>query len=105
MATTRSELHDQPQIADMFGAALGRSEHGVIVLDSEGCVAFWNNWVAQASGIPADAAMRRNLSDVFDEVLPQRLLNAVGQALKGRQAATLSRALNPRLFPPVSRSR
>lgn len=99
MATTRSELHDQPQIADMFGAALGRSEHGVIVLDSEGCVAFWNNWVAQASGIPADAAMRRNLSDVFDEVLPQRLLNAVGQALKGRQAATLSRALNPRLFP------
>ena len=99
MATPRSELHDQPQIADLFGAALGRSEHGVIVLDNEGRVAFWNNWVAEASSVPVQAAMQRTLSDVFDEALPQRLLSAVGQALKGRQAASLSRALNPRLFP------
>jgi len=99
MATTRSELHDQPQIADLFGAALGRSEHGVIILDRDGCVAFWNNWIAETSGVPVQAAMQRDLADVFDEPLPQRLLSAIGQALRGRQAATLSRTLNPRLFP------
>ncbi|MBT6203691.1 MAG: PAS domain S-box protein [Rhodospirillaceae bacterium] len=99
MATPRSELKAQPQVADLFGAALGRCEHGVILLNADGDIVFWNNWIAEASGVPVQAALGQRLEQVFEKPLPKRLLQAIDAALRLRQAATLSRALNPRLLP------
>jgi PAS domain S-box-containing protein len=99
MATSRSELYDQPQVADLFGAALGRSEHGVIILDKHLRVVFWNNWMAEASGVAQEVALGRELRAVFEEPLPKRLVTTIQDALVGRQAASLSRTLNPKLFP------
>jgi len=104
MVSARAELQSNLQAADLFGAALGRCDNGVILLDGDAKVAFWNNWIADASAIPADAALGRTLAELFPDSHLMRVNRAVTGALAQRQASVLSRALNPMLFPLYHRN-
>ena len=99
MVGAHAELQSNLQATDLFGAALGRCDNGVVLLDSEAKVAFWNNWIADASAIPAEAALGRTLFQLFPDSHLVRVDRAVCAALGQRQASVLSRALNPMLFP------
>ena len=67
----RSSTARHGQVADLFGAALGRCDNGIVLLDARARIVFWNLWMVEASG----------------------------QALRVRQSSVLSRALNPAILP------
>ena len=99
VAGQRTRGAPQAQAADLFGAALGRCDDGIVILDGEARVVFWNLWMAEASGIPVTAALGSTLADLFPEANRARIEQAIGQALQSRQSSVLSRALNPRILP------
>ena len=61
----------------IFGVALERCETGIVILDAQARIVFWNRWMAGASGVPAAAALGRTLAEIF----PQARLTRIGQAI------------------------
>ena len=84
---------------EIFGVALERCETGIVLLDAQARIVFWNRWMAGASGVPAAAAMGRTLAEIFPQARLTRIGQAIGQALRSRQSSVLSRALNPSILP------
>ena len=72
---------------------------GVIVLDQNECVACWNPWVENASGIKADAARGRRLTEIFPELEGKRVQATARAALRNGYASVLSQSLNKAPFP------
>lgn len=83
----------------LFKSILENSNFGLIVLEGDGRVEFWNNWLASTSGIDADTAQGRELTKLFPEIKNSRLMVAVTAALERGQSAQLSRLLNPSPLP------
>ena len=104
MVSARAELQTNLEASDLFGAALGRCDNGVVLLDSDTRIAFWNNWMADASAVSAESALGATLEELFPDSNLVRINRAVGAALDQRQASVLSRALNPKLFPLYHRN-
>ena len=105
VAGTRSRMAPPGQVADLFGAALGHCDNGVIILDDQAKVIFWNHWMADASGVAVTAAQGRTLAELFPGTNRARIEQAIRQALQSRQSSVLSRALNPEILPLVRHGR
>jgi diguanylate cyclase (GGDEF)-like protein len=85
--------------AKLMDAVMGAINIGVIVLDHNECVACWNPWVESASGIKADAARGKRLTEVFPELEGKRVQSAARGALRNGYASILSQSLNKAPFP------
>jgi PAS domain S-box-containing protein len=72
---------------------------GLIMLDAGRRIVRWNQWMASASGISADAAGGRRLEEVFPLVRETRLFNAVVDALESGVSSILTHSLNRVLLP------
>lgn len=79
--------------------ALNNIESGVMLLDSERRVQFWNQWLVRYTGVSAVAAQGKRLEVLFSENLPSVLLDAVQDACEKRLSRLLSQQLHPKLFP------
>lgn len=79
-------------------STLDHIESGVILLDRQRRVRFWNHWLEQHSGIGAGEAIGRRLEQLFGE-LPTVLLDAVRDACELRLSRLLSHQLHPQLLP------
>lgn len=84
---------------ELFKSILENSNFGLVVLDGNGRVVFWNNWLASTSGIDADKALGYELTELFPELQNSRLMVAVTAALERGQSAQLSRLLNRSPLP------
>ncbi|WP_375054931.1 diguanylate cyclase domain-containing protein [Zobellella sp. DQSA1] len=78
---------------------LDHIESGVMLLDGERRVRFWNHWLEQHSGIAAQNAVGRHLEQLFSDPLPAVLLDAVRDACEYRLSRLLSHQLHPQLLP------
>lgn len=67
---------------------------GLIIVDADGDVVLWNDWIARRSGIDQAAAFKVQLADVFSEPLPAAFLAAVKNALAYGLPSVLSNALH-----------
>jgi diguanylate cyclase (GGDEF)-like protein/PAS domain S-box-containing protein len=76
--------------ASLFQTILDSSEMGLVLLDENGRVLLWNAWMAEASGLSADAATRRSLSELFGQAIGPRLQQAIDHGLERGMASTLS---------------
>ena len=47
MASVRAELERNLEAVDLFGAALGRCDNGVALLDDNRNIVFWNDWMVR----------------------------------------------------------
>jgi PAS domain S-box-containing protein len=70
---------------------------GVVAVDAQRRVRFWNHWMARASGIDAGAAHGRRLEEIFPGTT-RRLASAVADALESGCSSFLSHALHPSLL-------
>lgn len=77
---------------------------GFVVLDQDARVTTWNAWMATASGISADDARRKTLSELFPGADLRRVMLAVQSALATNTSTIITHALNPSLFPLLTRS-
>lgn len=80
-------------------ATLDAVGNGLITLDPQGKVMFWNQWMQVHSGIGQAEALGKELRTLFPELLGSRLLMAVGGALAHGQASLLSQSLNKAPLP------
>ncbi|HEY1891355.1 MAG TPA: response regulator [Steroidobacteraceae bacterium] len=78
---------------------------GFVVLDKAGRVAFWNVWMSVSSGITAEFAHGKLLSEIFPQAEPSRLLTAISLALTNGASTIITHTLNPTLLPLQTRSR
>ena len=81
------------------------SEIGIILVESSGRISLWNAWMVNSSGIVAEWAVGRPLSEVFPDLAGTRILSALDEALTGGLSAMLSSSLNKKLFPLLREGR
>ena len=86
-------------IANVSQVALEQLENGVMLLDSEQKVLFWNQWLVRYSGITAEAACGQRLSQLFNTPLPAVVAGAVKDACEQGLARLLSHHLHRELLP------
>lgn len=80
-------------------ATLDAVSNGLIILDAQGKILFWNQWMQVHSGIDQTEVLGKELQELFPELLSSRLLMAVGGALAQGQASLLSQSLNKAPLP------
>lgn len=83
---------------NMLESVLGAMNFGVIVLDHEGRVVLWNDWMARHAGVQADAAVGQDLFTLFPDLKGKRVDSAVRQAIRDNFPAVLSQTLHKSPF-------
>lgn len=80
---------------------------GLILIDSEGQVSQWNEWVAKRSGIPAEFAVGHTLDSLFPDGLSAPFRTALKNSLSHKLPIVLSNALHRAPLPlyplPITR--
>lgn len=79
--------------------ALSNLLDGVILLDAEGRIIFWNMWMSRASGYELGEVVGKTVEQLFPEQAGGRLANAVIWALKNGLPSVLSPSLNRHPLP------
>lgn len=72
---------------------------GLILVDREGKVLLWNDWIAKHSGIPAEFALDRFLGSLFPEGLTASFKAALKNVLQHKLPIILSNALHRSPLP------
>ena len=74
-------------------------ELGAIVVNSEGCVSLWNDWIAKYSNITAQQAINQKLVSIFNELDGSRLHQAVDDTLAKGMSTVLSQLFHQHPLP------
>ena len=72
---------------------------GLILIDNEGNVLLWNDWMARHSGITAELALSRSLESLFPDDLPIPFKTAIQRVLQHKLPVVLSNALHRSPLP------
>lgn len=91
---------DRNQFAEAFDAL----DSGVIVLNRDQRIVFWNYWLSSASGIAPEHAAGKMLTEVFRHSQLGRLTTCIADALALGSSAFLTHSLNPGLLPLRTRA-
>lgn len=78
---------------------LNACDSGFVILDQDKQVAYWNNWIAERTGISSDKAIGRNLKALFGTQVHSRVLNAIDSACESGQSSYFSPRLHKNLLP------
>lgn len=100
-------MMNQARVANqqhMSMVTLDYIESGIMLLDGEQRVRFWNRWLVRYTGIDADMACGQRLEQLFDDPLPPVVLSAIFDACKHRLSRLLSHQLHAQLLPLHSRN-
>ncbi|MBF0160064.1 MAG: response regulator [Magnetococcales bacterium] len=79
--------------------ALDSAVIGIVVLDPDQKIVFWNEWMEKGARLPADRVLQRTLTEVFPELENSRISRAVGSALQSGLPTMFSHRLTPTPFP------
>lgn len=72
---------------------------GLILIDGDGKVLLWNDWVAKHSGIPAEFALNHSIESLFPDGLTAPFKTAIKNALSHKLPIILSNALHRSPLP------
>jgi PAS domain S-box-containing protein len=89
---------------DLLTGAFDALDSGVVVLDRDQRVVFWNQWLSSASDIGFEQAAGRTLPQLFPNRPSGRLTTCIAEALNVGSSAFLTFSLNPNLLPLRTRA-
>ncbi len=72
---------------------------GLILIDADGRVALWNQWIAKRSGISTETALNQSLDALFSSGLSASFKTALGNSLSYKLPIVLSNALHHAPLP------
>ena len=78
----------------VFGPVFDTVDIGLVVLDSQGCIIGWNEWISRVSRRPARDVVGKALSDVFPEVGHTRLRDVIDDSFRAGSSSILTHTLN-----------
>ena len=81
-----------------LGSVFETVDIGLIVLDSEVRVVAWNDWMARATGRPAQDVVGMTLHEIFPDLQSSRLITAIDDSFAAGSSGVLTHTLN-KLFP------
>jgi PAS domain S-box-containing protein len=67
---------------------------GLVVLDSQGCIVGWNEWIARVSRRPAREVLGKAVSEVFPELRHTRLPDVIDDSFRAGSSSILTHSLN-----------
>ncbi|MBF0621404.1 MAG: response regulator [Magnetococcales bacterium] len=79
--------------------ALDVSAVGIVILDPDQKIVFWNEWMEKGSHLPFDTVFNQPIFELFPNLVNSRVERAVEGALTNGLPTALSHRLTPRLFP------
>ena len=88
----------QPSAA-LLHATLHTAEVGMVVLNTEGKIVLWNDWMARASGISGTTAQGSTIETLFPALEDTRVCQAIHGVLQDGHAALLSQTIHKSPFP------
>jgi PAS domain S-box-containing protein len=88
----------------LAGAVWDALDSGLVVLDRDLRIVAWNSWVASATGISADSAVDKRLTDLQLSEGVEKLVAAVTSALETGASRLLTHTLHPALLPLKTRT-
>lgn len=102
----RSAVGDSTRDAQSGDAAATASGMGVFTTDTSLIVRTWDRWLAEATGIPSDAARGRALADLIPDLADRGLIAAFEQVLSRGVVEILAPAFHRYLIacPPGAES-
>ena len=83
----------------LFCRALKAVNAGVVLLDGQQKIVFWNDWMERYSLIPEKNALEKTLSELCPDLQSARLQHAISHALNSRLPSILSQTLNKAPLP------
>lgn len=72
---------------------------GLIAVDKQRKIVYWNDWVSRASGRKFDAAQGRSIEQVFPEIQQNKIFQGVIDAVEYQKSVYFSSRLNKQQFP------
>ena len=75
-------------------SAANKINAGVAIINGAGQIWFWNRWLEEKSGLPADAVIGKTFLELFPELNNTRFASAITAALKYGLTSLLSQSLN-----------
>ena len=67
---------------------------GIVVLDSQGYIVSWNEWIARVSRRPARDVIGKAFFEVFPELRQTRLPDVIGNSFRAGSSSILTHTLN-----------
>ena len=78
----------------VFGPVFDNVDIGLVVLDSQGCIVGWNEWIARVSHRPARDVVGKAFSEVFPEARHTRLPDVIDDSFRAGSSSILTHTLN-----------
>jgi len=78
----------------VFGQVFDTVDIGLVVLDSQGRIVGWNEWIARVSRRAAKDVLGKTLSEVFPEVRHTRLPDVIEDSFRAGSSSILTHTLN-----------
>ena len=89
----------------MFREFINAAEIGVIMVNDRQAVVLWNAWMTTRSGIPADWALGRTLSEIFPDFDAGPIGAGITECLTEGRHVVLTTSSNKDLFPLLHEGR
>ncbi len=81
-----------PQVLEIIG-------HGVMVVDPEGRIEYWNRWMSEATGVERDAAEGRTVYELFPGMREKAFRRNLKSVIAFGNLAFFSQKVHGALFP------
>lgn len=78
----------------LFGPVFDTVDTGLVVIDSEGYVVCWNDWMARIARRPAQEVVGKSFYDIFPDARRSRLPNVIMDAFQVGSSSILTHTLN-----------
>lgn len=86
-------------LAPLFDQVLNKLQAGAVLLDDQLTVCFWNEWLAQHSGIDAEEILGKNLAEVLNLPENSYLIQRAKQAVELGLSSILSNTIHRHPLP------
>lgn len=95
------DTHDCPSPLHhvLLPGMLSMQEQGLVLLDQQGNIVFWNAWMAAKSGIAAEHAIGAHWLELFPDLASSRIDEAIQTALTHHMPVLITPHLNRSAFP------
>jgi PAS domain S-box-containing protein len=89
-----SKSNPLPMLDNASDLVFDTVDIGLVVLDSEGCIVGWNEWMARVSRLQARRVLGKALVEVFPEVRHTRLPDVINDSFCAGSSSILTHTLN-----------
>ena len=85
--------------AELLSQVLDNNASGIIIIDKNNTILFWNNWLEKSSLIKKENAISNNLFSIFSELENTRIHKACELSISKGNTSYISHAFNKKPFP------